>query len=344
MSGHVTQRGELASADKYDRAKWAVTGGADLVVELPPQYVLTTASYFALGGVKIANVIKGEKFLSFGSESEDMASLQKVASFKENEDFRKSLNCYLKQGNGYAKSFSLAVKEYSDDYADILSSPNNILAIEYLRAIQKTGSEVSPINVARKGGNYLDSEYNEIYSSASAVRNMLETGDFEHIEKSVPKRVFEYLSSVDKDDIPQYRERLFTLIKYVASNGDLQTIHGVKEGIENRIKNAAAISVNLQEFWGNLRTKRYTDSYLSRTVTNMLLGNEYSTENLENEKIDHVNILAVEENSKALLSSFDCNVITKSSALPNDSLINSADRLYRAIYRKTGVAMAAIKR
>ncbi|MDE7337600.1 MAG: hypothetical protein K2N32_05735, partial [Clostridia bacterium] len=86
------------------------------------------------------------------------------------------------------------------------------------------------------------------------------------------------------------------------------------------------------------------DSYLSRTVTNMLVGNEYSTENLENEKIDYVNILAVEENSKALLSSFDCNVITKSSALPNDSLINSADRLYSAIYRKTGVAMAAIKR
>ena len=144
MSGNFTQRGELAIADKYERAKWAIKYGADLVIEIPTQYVLASAEYFALGAIKIANAIKGEKILSFGSETEDLESLKKVASFKENEEFGKALNFYLKQGFGYAKSFSLALKESSADYAEILSSPNNILAIEYLKAIEKNFKATLP--------------------------------------------------------------------------------------------------------------------------------------------------------------------------------------------------------
>lgn len=344
MSGNFTQRGELAIADKYERAKWAIKYGADLVLELPPQYVLTSAEYFALGAIKIANAVKGEKILSFGSESEDLESLKKVASFKENEEFAKTLNTYLKQGFGYAKSFSLALKESSADYAEILSSPNNILAIEYIKAIEKTSSDVAAVNVKRQGANYSDKDFSPIYSSASAVRDMFEKNDFAHIEKSVPAQVRDYLLAVDKEEFSQYGERMFSLIKYVVATRDLKSIHAVKEGIENRIKNCAILSKNKDEFYQNIRSKRYTDSYLSRTLANILIDNKYSAEKLREEKIDYVNILAVEENSKDLLSLFDCDVTVKSSALPKDSHILSADSLYSAICRKNGACMTIVKR
>ena len=173
---------------------------------------------------------------------------------------------------------------------------------------------------------------------------MFEKNDFAHIEKSVPAQVRDYLLAVDKEEFSQYGERMFSLIKYVVATRDLKSIHAVKEGIENRMKNCAILSKNKDEFYQNIRSKRYTDSYLSRTVANILLDNKYSAEKLREEKIDYVNILAVEENSKDLLSLIDCDIAVKSSALPKDSLILSADSLYSAICRKNGASTAIVKR
>ena len=128
MSGNFTQRGELAVADKYTRATWAIKSGADMVIELPPQYVLTAAKYFALGGVKIANNISGNVTLSFGSEIGDLETLKNIADLQENDDFKSALNSMLEQGNGYAKSYAYAIAKISPKYSDVLLSPNNILA------------------------------------------------------------------------------------------------------------------------------------------------------------------------------------------------------------------------
>lgn len=344
MSGNVTQRGELAIANKYARAEWAIKCGADAVVELPPEYVLTTAKYFALGGVKIANSIKGEKYLSFGSECKDLKLLDEVSRFEENAEFKTILDDYLKQGNGYAKSFSLALEKFSPKYADVLSHPNNTLAIEYLRAIRELPCDITPINIERKGGDYHDSEYSEVFSSASAVRNMLANGDMENIKKSVPSSVFDTLKDFDKDAIALRDDRLFSVIKYSIGKCDMASIHGVKEGVENRIANAVRSSNNLKDFFENLATKRYTNSYLARTVLNTLIGNKFTSGELTSNNIDYVNILAVEENSKALLSQFGCAVNTKNSTLPPESLILSADRLYSSVYRNIPNSMIIVKR
>ena len=344
MSGNVTQRGELAVTDKYARAEWAIKSGADMVVELPPEYVLTTAKYFSIGGIKIANAIKGEKYLSFGSECKDLTLLNDVSRFEENSEFKSILDECLKQGNGYAKSFSLALAKFSPKYADVLSLPNNTLAIEYLRAIRRLSCDITPINIERIGGNYHDNEYSEVFSSASAVRNMLANGDIDNIKKSVPSHVFDTLKDFDKDRISICEDRLFSVIKYSADKCDMKNIHGVKEGVENRIANAVKSSNNLKEFFENLATKRYTNSYLARTVLNMLIGNKFTADELPSSNIEYVNVLAIEENSKDLLSQFNCPVNTKNSTLPSHSLILSADRLYTSIYRNIPNSMVIVKK
>ncbi|MDE6758339.1 MAG: nucleotidyltransferase family protein [Clostridia bacterium] len=344
MSGNVTQRGELTIADKYTRAAWAILSGADMVVELPPQYVLTTAKYFALGGVKIANAIDGEKYLSFGSECEDFDLINKISLFEENADFKALLDGNLKQGMGYAKSFSLALENFSPKFAEIISRPNNTLAIEYLRAIRQIAKDVTPINVARKGGDYHDDKYCEIFSSASAVRKMADDGDTESLKKSVPPRVFEYLKNFNKNEKALKDGKLFSIIKYAVQNYDPSQIHGVKEGVENRILKAAKTSASLNDFFDNVATKRYTNSYLARTVMNMLIGNTFTADELCKSDVEYVNVLAVEENSKDLLSKFKCSVNTKNSTLPPDSLILSADRLYSSIDHNFPSSMSIVKR
>ena len=344
MSGNVTQRGELAIADKYTRAEWAIKSGADMVVELPPEYVLTTAKYFAIGGIKIANAIKGEKYLSFGSECKDLDTLENISLFEEDDKFKSLLDSNLKQGMGYAKSFSLALNEFSPKYAEINSHPNNTLAIEYLRAIRQLSCDITPISVARKGGDYHDENYCEVFSSASAVRKMLENGDIESVKKSVPSHVYYSLKSYDKNMIATFNDRLYSIIKYTVQNRDLTNIHGVKEGVENRIVGALKTCEDIKDFFDNIATKRYTNSYLARTVMNMLIDNDCTAKELVENSLEYVNVLAVEENSKDLLSLFDCAVNTKNSALPIDSLILSADRLYSSIYGNIPSSMSIVKR
>lgn len=329
MSGNFTQRGEYAVKDKYTRAIWAVKNGADLAVELPPQYVLTAAKYFALGGVKIANLIKGDTLLSFGSECGDLAALKKAAQFKESDDFKNYLQERLKLGNGYAKSYADGVAKYAPEYADIIGSPNNILAIEYLKALEKTNSRLTPYTLKRKGG-YHDKSSNE-YCSASAVRSMLMDGDMDCVKNSVPPCVAESLDASDAIKIVNAKKSLFSLLKYNATKIDLSKIHGVKEGLENRILSALKSSSDWDSLLSNLSAKRYTDAFLLRTLINSLLANTYDADDLENQEIQYVNALAVSQRGKALLSAFDCRVVTQTYRLPNDSLIPAADELYSAI-------------
>lgn len=331
MSGNFTQRGELAIADKYKRAEWAIKSGADMVVELPPQYVLTTAKYFALGGVKIANRINnGEVSLSFGSELGDIKTLQNIASFQEDENFKAVLDKELKDGNGYAKSYSSALAKTQPDYAKAISLPNNILAIEYLKAIRETQSNITPHTVARIGGGYRQTTADE-YPSASCVRELWQKGDLQSISQGVPSYVLDYLKANSPADLEVAKDKLFSLLKFNIDSIDLKNIHGVKEGVENRIIATLKDGVSWQDMLDKLATKRYTNAYLLRTLINILISNTYTADDLQNDSVDYVNVLAVEKNNKRLLSHFDCSAVTKSIELPDNSLIKKADNLYSSV-------------
>ena len=341
MSGNFTQRGEIAVADKYARAAWAVKNGADAVVELPPQYVLTTAKYFALGGVKIANLIKGDVVLSFGSECGDIEKLTNTACFTETQEFKNALTDKLKDGNGYAKSYCDALWKISPSDAEILSSPNNILAVEYLKSIKATGSRISAHTVERKGGDYRQTSTSAL-PSAFAVRQMLKNGDMSCIKTSVPDCVYDYLKNISQSQLDETCDKLFALMKFTATTKNIKSIHGLKEGIENRITEYCKKSCNLKNFLSQLQTKRYTLSYLQRTVANILIDNKYSADDLINEQINYVNVLAVSAKSKSILNVFE-NPITNSMRLPADSLILNSDRLYSSVARNVPQHMLIVE-
>lgn len=343
MSGNFTQRGELAIADKYTRATWAIKGGADMVVELPPQHVLTAAKYFALGGVKVANAIKGDVTLSFGSESGNLQVLQNITDFQEDDGFKNILDEELKKGYGYAKSYASALSRLYPDYADALTTPNNILAVEYIKAINATQSVISAHTLARVGGGYHQTTDAE-YPSASAIRSMWQNGDLQAIEQGAPQYVYEYLKNASPTDWHNANEKIFALLKYTVENVDLRTIHGVKEGVENRITAAVKESHCRKGLLEKLATKRYTNAYFLRTLINVLISNTFQAHDLQKQEIDFVNALAVEKHSKDLLSAFDCRVITKSSDLPDNSLIKRADNLYSSVRNNIPQYMQIVER
>lgn len=331
MSGNFVQRGEGAIADKYIRAKWAVQNGADLVIELPPEYVLSTAKYFALGAIKTADTINAEIILSFGSEDGDVENLKKSAEWQESEEFKSLIDEFLKNGYGYAQSYSLALNKLSPDNAELLSSPNNILGIEYIKAILDTKSSITPYTIKRLG-EYKDNEPSNGFASASAIRNLLFKGDYDKISELVPYSVFEDIKKLSLSKILQSKDKLFSVLKYNMDKKKALNCHGVKEGIENRIFELLQSSDSYDELMTRLATKRYTNAYLMRTILNIVLGNNFTAEDLRAKDIDFVNILAIEEGAKDLLSLFKCKVISKSSDIKSNSLISRCDNLYSSIY------------
>ncbi len=343
MSGNFTQRGQLAIADKYKRAEWAIKSGADMVVELPPQYVLTTAKYFALGGVKIANKIKGEVILTFGSEIGDIKTLQDIANFQEDEIFASNLDKELKSGNGYAKSYANALAKTHPSYAQVISSPNNILAVEYLKALNDTQSIITAHTVARIGGGYHQTSADE-YPSASCVRQMCHNSVLQTTSQGIPQYVMDYLKELSPTHLQVAYDKLYSILKYNIDNMHLPAVHGVKEGIENRIVATLKSSASWQDMLDKLSTKRYTDAYLLRTLINILISNTYTADDLQYDAVDYVNVLAVEKNKRQLLSCFDCQVITKSIELQYDSLIKRADSVYSSVTENVADHMQIITR
>lgn len=342
MSGNFTQRGEYAIRDKYTRAVWAVKNGADAVVELPPQYVLSTAKYFAVGAVKIAKLLKGDVTLSFGSELGDIDILKSIADVQEDSEFKDALKKSLDNGNGYAKSYGDAFKTAAPQFANDVLSPNNILAIEYIKAVNLLDANVGLHTVKRIGGAYKD-ENAEFLGSASAVRAMCKKGDISSVENNVPQCVAKELTPFYIDKYFSANYTFFNLLKFNSDKVELNKIHGVKEGIENRISNLLKESDNWESFWNKLTTKRYTDAYLLRTLTNILVENTFTAQELLAENIQFVNALAISQRGRELLSAFDCEVITKEMQIPQNCLIRNADKLYSCLLGNFFNAMQIVK-
>jgi len=156
MSGNFVQRGNAAILDKWTRAKIAILNGVDLVIELPCIYSISSAENFAMGAIKILNSLKIVDSVSFGTEIDDITILEEFADILTDEpaEYKSLLSHELSKGISYPKARENALLMYLNDirkYANILSSPNNILAIEYLKAMNLTNSEIFPVSIKRIG-------------------------------------------------------------------------------------------------------------------------------------------------------------------------------------------------
>ena len=210
MSGDFVQRGELAVLDKYTRASMALNSGVNLVVELPVNYAVSSAESFAAGALKVLDYIKADS-IAFGSESGNIERLSKLAHILcDNEDtLYKEISKYTANGISYAAARQKVVEKLTDkDTAAMLTSSNNILAVEYLKAIIKNNYAIKPYTVQRQGDAYNDTDIRSDYASATALRGNLKA---DNISKYIPVKAGLILSSntnyIYPDDIT---EALFT--------------------------------------------------------------------------------------------------------------------------------------
>ena len=307
MSGNFTQRGEAAIADKFARAKAAVLGGADLILELPCAYALSCAEKFALGGVSLLNAVNAD-YISFGAECGDLKKLWRISELllNETQEFKDILNSEMKKGESYPKARLSAAKQLFGADAAIMSKPNNSLALEYLAAIKKTASKISPVLIKRVGAGYNDNSLGKDHASASGIRNAVK-GNLNPLNY-IPLETLEVFSKIQKN--PIFTEDLSMIAVYKLRSCTpeyLKIINDVSEGLENRIIKAAKSFTSIEKIADFCSSKRYTKSRIMRIIICAVLGIEKS----DLTQINYIRPLAMNETGAKILSG-----LKKSCSLP----------------------------
>lgn len=328
MSASFVQRGEVAITDKWTRAKAALMGGADLVLELPVIYSLNTAQKFAYGAVKILNRTGVIDSLCFGSECGDIDKLKNAAKllFKEPPEISEKIKEHISEGMSFPSARAKAFSDVLDD--DILSSPNNILAVEYIKALYELKSNIEPFTIKRYGAGYNDKEVYKNIASATAIREMVIKGG--DIKKYTPNPDFDVYFPFLLDSAVIANLRIMGTQK-------IAQINDVNEGLENRIKEAAMHTTSVEELCNMVKTKRYPMSKIKRIVYSSLLG---ITKEVAQITPDYIRVLGMNDTGKEILRDIkdksDLNIITKVSDYKNDSIVFKKDILATDIFSICG--------
>ena len=274
MSGNFVQRGDVAVIDKLERARLAVRSGADLVIELPVQYSLASAENFAAGAVYLLDSLGAVDEISFGSECGDAKKLLKamktvdMASITHSEEIKS----IMEKGYTYPRALNSVVNGYDPESASIIAEPNNTLAVEYLRALKKFSSDMSPFTVKRKNVRHDDDGTADGFASASNLREMIgqgiSVGEFttaewaEAIKSAVSKGESASLSRLER--VILYKLRSSTV-------EDIEQICDVGQGLEHRIY-GARMAGSIDELLFTVKTKRYTMARIRRIMLALLIG------------------------------------------------------------------------
>ncbi len=301
MSGSFTQRGEVAVCDKFVRAKSALENGADLVLELPVVFSLSGAEGFAKAGAAIASAFDCTNHLAFGSESGDCELLKKSANAVCDERVQALVRDGMKNGGYYPRELESAVKTvFGEEVSSVLCKPNNILAVEYIKALN--GTSVEPFSVARTGVAHDSRIAGEGLASASHIREMLRNG--ENAKKYAPYVPDEITFSENLDRPLLYRLRTMT-------REEISKLPDVGEGLENRIADAAMQCSTSAEIADFVKTKRYTHARIRRILACALLGIEKAHTQIP---IEYVRVLGFTKDGAELLKDCRLNVVTSAIA------------------------------
>lgn len=285
MSGSFTQRGEICRTDKFLRARHAVLNGADAVLELPAPFAVAPAEIFARGAVKIVSAIPGVKYLAFGCEScEDGGDLESAAKIlsSENEVFKRVLSEKLDGGESYIRSLSAAFAACGGR-EDLLSSPNNILGVEYAKAVLQSGANIKLAPVKRVGAGYNDTALSS-FSSASGIRA---NADNPEIKQSMPECSYTDFTA-SRDNTARFEQMAVDCL-FTCDKDNLKRVYGCTEGLENRLK-SLAFGNSFNDIVEIAASKRYSKSRIRRILCGNLLG--LYSDNAENLS---ANILAVKK-------------------------------------------------
>lgn len=345
MSGNFVQRGEIAIADKYTRAEWAVKAGMDAVFELPVANVLASARYFADGGIKIAQAFDADKTLMFGAENADEQTLASLSDLLAQEPpaLSREIKSRLAQGKTYPRALSEAIETVygKADFGALLTSPNNVLALEYYRGARTLNADLTLTPVQRVGNGYHDLSRGGEYLSASAIRQIYAEEPRADAARAIAPYCPDYVVC-DLGFDPAADAKLLAIAKYALRDPDaLRAIGGMDEGLERRLCRALQSAQTLTQFYASVKCKRYPMARIKRALISAVIGNDMANERLLTDAPRYLNLLALRKDSRALLSAAALPVTTsrakKQRAFGAD-LFDAADDLYRAIaapYRQT---------
>lgn len=274
MSGNFVQRGEPALFDKWTRAEMAVRGGVDVVVELPAAFAVRSAQFFATGAVRLLHSLGVVDRLSFGAEHSDLAALRRLAAAIGDEAVRTVLRQRLDAGETYAAALGRSLAAASGLPPAMVASPNNILAVEYLRAIERYAPAMVPCPVARREAHYHDRDVTGEIASATAVRGALLAGRTELAYGAMPafcQEVAERCLAEGRGPV-HWGDLALVLLAALRRAGvaELAELPDVSEGLEYKLK-AAGGTGSLEELWSVLKSKRYSFTRLQRVLVHALL-------------------------------------------------------------------------
>lgn len=340
MSGDYVQRGTSAIMPKRLRAEMALKCGAAAVFELPVCYATGSAELFAFGAVSFLEQLGIVDSLCFGSECSDLEGLEKVAGtlLEEPDEYKKLLKRFLKQGMSFpsAREEALAAYMKDENYSFLLHDPNNILGIEYLKALKKLDSKIRPYTIRRKGSHYHDQDLKSSFGSASAIRSLLaysgsalssvsavrtfENTSFVNIlgelEEQVPLSCLELLKDYHRVKYPIYQNDFSLILKYKLLNKRPDTLPrymDVSRELARRICGQLNNYFNYKQFCELLKTREITQTRINRALLHIMLGVKKNTVNEYVEKGPHfyARLLGFRRDSEKVVSA-----IAKKSSLP----------------------------
>lgn len=330
MGGNFTQRGSTSLIDKWSKAEAAIQSGIDLVIELPVLYTTSSAENFADGAIKILDSLKVVDYISFGAETSDVDILNKFADVLYNEPrkYKILLSHELSKGISYPKARENALMIYLNDIrkcVNVLSSPNNILGIEYLKALKKYKSNIMPISIARYESAYNDSSYSGNIASATAIRNIIKNNGFDILRRLLPSSSYSILIKNIKQghiipDISVFEKQIIYNLRKMEIS-EIAMLPDVTEGLEFAIKKAANSCNNLNDLLNIIKSKRYTSTRIQRILLYALLGITKKDIDISKKTTPYIRVLGLNNRGKFLISEI-------AKANPKLEIITSVKRFY----------------
>ena len=335
MSGDFTQRGIPGIADKHTRAKMAVSSGVDAVFELPVRFATSSAELFATGAVAAFNALSCVDYLCFGSECGDLSDFVKASGLllQEPEEFKNAIQKYLKNGLSYPKAFTLAVKEGSTVTSistDLLENPNNLLGLEYMKALKKQSSSIKPHTIARTGTGYHDfhssfsEESGSLIASASAIRSALtsKTGTIALAQPLLPANAYRIFAESYGSFAPVILDDFSLLLSTriaTETKDSLATFLDVPKELADRIYNFRDEFMTFTELIEAIKHKQFTYARINRALVHILLGLKEKTTCLSTLEaasdiprlVPYARLLAMNKNASPLMKE-----IKKHSQIP----------------------------
>lgn len=324
ISGNFVQRGESSLINKWTKTEMALVNGADLVIELPVLYSVSSAENFASGAIKILDELGVVDDIAFGTESPDIQILNDIANvvLKEPREYQAILKHQLSVGNSFPVARENAILMYLNDeqeYGSVLHGPNNILAIEYLKAMKKSKSKMIPMAIKREKVGYNATRRIGEFASGTAIRNYLIRKEYRDIQKTMPASSYGILREEMKNgnyvlDLSAYEKIIIYNLRKM-SLAEIANLPDVNEGLENLIKKAANSSNNLIDLISNIKSKRYTQTRIQRILVYALLGITKQDMEMAQKTTPYIRVLGVNDKGRSLLSEMSminkkANVVT----------------------------------